>query len=541
MNIPTTSLRAATTKSPSRPQRMPSGRARTARPSVGAHVIVIGAIACVSLALGVFLTVTAAIPIGLGVASGVAFASLAAAIHFRISRPIRSVVSRPNPAAYDRFAERAIDPLQPSGADKDADPMSFPGDVVSPRAIEPSDLAVALLASLSRGAPQSIEPGDTDPPASLSQPRQSLPTANPRSRSETETEFERVDRLVKRLADNVNQVQAMRDAQAADKLMERPHPLPAVVDDELPLEADNELVASINALKRANAVPAPTEPLETELVWPLDVRGQGFEPTLTQRAAILAALNAERIDVYLEPILDLGEQRPQHYEVSIALKTAGGHTIDLADAASDLSGTGLLPLIDQARIARAADMARRLADRGKVGAVFAGLSSETVGDPGFSDTFADSSLTVGAFPGQLVLTLAQAHVATFATADWRTLARLREAGFGFALSDVTALDMDFARLADVGFTFARLDAQTFLEGLPTSGGIVSSADICRHIAGCGLMLIVGGIVEDYQLARIFGFGVVFGQGRLFGGARPTKAEVASAPRAPDNRASMRLQ
>ena len=301
------------------------------------------------------------------------------------------------------------------------------------------------------------------------------------------------------------------------------------------------MVASINALKRANAAPLPTKAPPTSLVWPADARGTGAHQASGQRAAILAALNAERIDVFLEPILDLGDQRPQHYEVSIALKTVGGHTIDLADAASDLSGTGLLPLIDQARISRAADMARRLADRGKAGAVFAGLSGETLGDQGFSDTFSHSSLAVGAFPGQLVLTLPQSHVATFATADWRTLARLRDAGFGFALSDVTTLDMDFAGLADLGFTFARLDAQTFLDGLPTSGGVVPPADICRHMAGSGLMLIVGGIVEDYQLARIFGFGVVFGQGTLFGGPRPTKSETAAASGYSNGHISMRLQ
>ena len=159
--------------------------------------------------------------------------------------------------------------------------------------------------------------------------------------------------------------------------------------------------------------------------------------------------------------------------------------------------------------------------------MFTELNGETLDDASFRDTFATDQFTMGAFPGQLVLTLSQAHVATFTAADWETLARLRDAGFGFALSDVTTLDMNFTQLTAAGFVFARLDAETFLIGLPVAGATVPPTDICRHLAASGLALIVGGIVEDHQLARIFGFGVLLGQGQLFGAPRPVKSDAAS--------------
>ena len=441
--------------------------------------------------------------------------------------------------------------------------QAAPAAAAEPSTVEPSDLALALLASL-RGP---NEPAATPPPkddswswaiaAHLEQPRaqaasaahepETQPVAAP---FEMETEVQRVERLVKRLADNVNQLQAMREAKpaAASAVVSQTaaypdeHQLPLFPQSEDP---GHQLEASINALRRANAsasavapplpLPAPAADMQVAVAAPATAGATFAAPTAVDanaaihRHSILSALNEQRIDVFLEPILDLSEQRPQHYEVSIALRTYGGHTIDLSHAANDLSGTGLLPLIDQARIARAANIARRLAERGKTGAVFTDMTGETLDDSGFQETFANETISVGAFPGQLVLTLPQAHVATFTTADWRTLGRLREAGFGFALSDVTTLDMDFARLTQVGFVFARLDAETFLVGLPTAGHIVPPADICRHLAQCGLMLIVGGIVEDHQLARIFGFGVLFGQGQLFGGARPMKSDAASTP------------
>jgi cyclic-di-GMP phosphodiesterase TipF (flagellum assembly factor) len=101
------------------------------------------------------------------------------------------------------------------------------------------------------------------------------------------------------------------------------------------------------------------------------------------------------------------------------------------------------------------------------------------------------------------------------------------AGFGFALEDVTDLDMDFGRLKAMGFEFVKLDAQVFLEGLPAPDGRVPSSDICRYLSEFGLAVIVGHIEDDWLLARIMGFGVLLGKGTLFGGAKLVKAEVVA--------------
>jgi cyclic-di-GMP phosphodiesterase TipF (flagellum assembly factor) len=102
---------------------------------------------------------------------------------------------------------------------------------------------------------------------------------------------------------------------------------------------------------------------------------------------------------------------------------------------------------------------------------------------------------------------------------------MRDLGFRFALQAVTDLDMDFDSLKTKGFSFVKLDADVFLEGMPAPGGPLPAADICRHLAELGLTLIVGGIDDETKLARIFGFGALLGQGQMFGGPRPVKAEA----------------
>jgi cyclic-di-GMP phosphodiesterase TipF (flagellum assembly factor) len=131
----------------------------------------------------------------------------------------------------------------------------------------------------------------------------------------------------------------------------------------------------------------------------------------------------------------------------------------------------------------------------------------------------------------LVLSFAQSEVRAFTPGQVKALRDLAPLGLRFALEDVVDLNMDFSALKDMGFAFVELAAPAFLDGLPARGGRTPAADICRHLANFGLTLIVGGIDDDWLLARILGFGVLFGKGALFGGPRPVKDEVIASPTA----------
>ncbi len=303
----------------------------------------------------------------------------------------------------------------------------------------------------------------------------------------------------------------------------------AVIADSMPHAPSSQRMVQAAHGASAATVAAAEPPTTTNPSPPRQPTVPAAPPQSPERDEIIAALNAQRIDVFLEPILDIREQKPQHFEVSIALRTAAGASIDLAQAERQLGGTGLLPLIDQSRIVQAAQLADRLAGLGKTGSVLTGVNGETLADDGFKRSFADGQRTIGAFPGHLVLAMPQSAVAHFTEADWQTLTRLRSAGFAYAITDITTLDMDFSFLAARGFVMARLDAVAFLDGLPTEGGVIAPADICRHLATCGLALVVGHIADDQQLARIFGFGVLFGQGQVFGGPRAVNPTAQLPP------------
>jgi cyclic-di-GMP phosphodiesterase, flagellum assembly factor TipF len=248
-------------------------------------------------------------------------------------------------------------------------------------------------------------------------------------------------------------------------------------------------------------------------------------PVNPQLARIVEAVAAERMEVLLEPIHALAEGRARHFEVSVRLLTADGGTVEQDEVARTAQGSGLMPRIDAARMIRAARVARRLGERGRRGSVLATVTGEALTD----ETFLDAAAAQPGSEGQmgLVLSFAQSEVRAFTPGHAEVLGAMAAGGFGFALDEVTDLDMDFGALKAMGFQFVKLDAPVFLDGLPASGGRVPAADICRYLSDFGLTLIVGRIEDDWLLARILGFGVLFGKGALFGGPRLVKDEVAS--------------
>lgn len=269
---------------------------------------------------------------------------------------------------------------------------------------------------------------------------------------------------------------------------------------------------------------APTPP-------PLPNQVRPNDPARNRLAAVAEALERERFDIMLEPILGLGDRRAQHYVVSVRLRDGLGDSVTGFGIERTAPGSGLLPLLDAVKVEGAARVAWRMEDRAKSGALFSQLAGESLVSDRFLNRFADTYRQGDTLSGRLVLSFRQTEVRTFSELQWSTLRDMADLGFRFCLDDITTLDLDFASLAAAGFTFARLDADTFVEGLPIENDIIPAGDICRHFAGLGLTVIVAGIADEAVARRLQSYGVELGHGGLFGGARPVKADVLRNPHA----------
>jgi cyclic-di-GMP phosphodiesterase TipF (flagellum assembly factor) len=369
-------------------------------------------------------------------------------------------------------------------------------------------------------------------------PQQSAAPKPPVAASPRESDVEMIQDAIKRLLQEVNTAEMQGGAGAAGKGDANakpqaragglPNPVPASVQQDGALDGSIEALRLAAQTMRAATLPLTSAPQRPQTAPPAPAAPElpAWAPvpgTSTSVRAIAGAIMAGRIDVALEPIMSLEDQRTRHYEVSIRLRNEAGEPLNPNGEGIELRGTGLLPLFDCANVTRTAAMARRLEERGKPGSLFSAFNGESLTDDRFLGGLAETLHQRASFATQLILAFTQSDVRDFAPSEWDTLADMRSLGFRFALSGVTDLDMDFEDLAESGFTFVKLDAEVFLKGLATSGGHIPASDVCRHLAKLGLTLVVEHIDNEEKLARVFGFGVLLGQGHLFGGPRPVRS------------------
>ena len=451
--------------------------------------------------------------------------------------PPRAPVREAAPAAA-RLPERAAPPplraVPPATAarsdapeaDDDTDDFwSFrPAQPTSREELPP--FVTGRVASTGSNADATLPGRDLAPRAGAATPQQKAATANEPPSLPREADVEVIQDAIKRLLEEVNAAEQLDAGSGAG-----PSP-DASVDhaiEALRMTAGTMRTATAGPRDASLGGPAH-QPQPQPPPLPPFVRGTAPSPRpqspADARARLMAdAISAGRIDVTLEPILGLEDQQTRHYEVCVRLHDHDGNVLDVTPDGPDLRGTGLLPLFDGVRVTRTAAVARRLEERGKAGSVFSAFSGESVADEHFLGELAETLHQRASLATQLVLSFTQSDVRGFSTPEWDSLADMRALGFRFALSHITDLDMDFEALAEQGFAFVKLDASVFLEGLPAPSGHLPSSDVCRHLARHGLALVVEHIDDDDKLARVFGFGVLLGQGQLFGGPRPVRADV----------------
>ena len=501
-----------------------------------ADAFVIFSVTILSLAIGAWFLLRLQLPLWSGTVAALAVYTVLLALHLAVRR---SLLSDPAPADGGGWVSHAMaraeaERAAAGPAAAEAPPRPEAGTVPPPRV---PDEEARRWGQAAVPDPRELGPGRTPDPfhfRPLREPGQAAPAgrtpvAQPqgpgrRAEAPPEVSVEAIQDLIKKLADELNTApggeRAGPKAQSAppDARRARPEPPPARRGEPRP-PAPSEGKSARDV--RPPAWPRAEAPQETGA-------SPAVPPALNPQVGRIAeAVAAQRMEVLLEPIHALAEGRPRHVEISLRLITADGTALEQAEIARAARGTGLMARIDAARMVRTARVARRLGDRGRQGSVLTLVDASSLTDEAF---LACAAAEPGKPTGMnLVLSFAQGEVRTFAPGHVQALKRLASVGLRFALEEMTDLDMDFAALKAMGLEFVKLDAPSFLEGLPgAGGGRVPASDICRLLADFGLTVIVGRIEDDWLLARILGFGVLFGKGTLFGGPKLVKPEVVAA-------------
>jgi cyclic-di-GMP phosphodiesterase TipF (flagellum assembly factor) len=424
-------------------------------------------------------------------------------------------------AALSRHTDQADRPLAPGDAPWPRPPLgtAWPEQLPMPAPDQPEG-AQAFKFRPSRvpyfEGDEAVQP-QAQEPAGEARETGALPS---------EVNVEVIQELIKKLADELNTPHRNDSAEGT------PAAAPDAAPEAMVGRSAAALETAARAMRAGEARPALEPPVaaagDASTWWARDAsQADGPPPINPKLARIAEAVAAERFELLIEPIHALSEGRPRHYEVSMRLLTADGAAVEQSEYTRMAQCSDLLPQIDAARMLRAAHIARRLAERGRQGSVLSAMAGDSITDNGFLDAAAQQTANEGGV--RLVLSFAQSDARAFTAAHAEALGAMAAGGFGFALDDVTDLEMDFGKLKALGFEFVKLDAQVFLDGMQAPGGCVPASDICRYLSEFGLSLIVASIEDDWLLAKVMGFGVLLGKGTLFGGPRLIKADIMAKP------------
>lgn len=231
--------------------------------------------------------------------------------------------------------------------------------------------------------------------------------------------------------------------------------------------------------------------------------------------AVRDALKADRIDIYLQPIVSLPQRKHRFYEVFSRVRAADGSQI-MPDRYLELAEReGLIATIDNLLLVRCIQLIRETERRQHHIGFFSNISAATVGDADFMRQFLQYMAQNQALVPKLVFEMSQEDWSDGNAATRNLLGQLAKLGFRFSMDQVGDLALDVEALVRAEVRYVKLDRALLLD--PDMAPRVAA--LRRRLEGHPVDLIVEKIETENQLIELLDMGIDFGQGYLFGEPR----------------------
>jgi cyclic-di-GMP phosphodiesterase TipF (flagellum assembly factor) len=236
------------------------------------------------------------------------------------------------------------------------------------------------------------------------------------------------------------------------------------------------------------------------------------------------SLETNRVDLYLQPVVNLPQRKIMYYEGLSRLRTEKGEIILPRDYMRVAEPAGMMPTVDNILLFRCIQVVRKLAQRKSKAGVFCNISAFSLLDEDFFPQFVEYMQHNTDLAQHLIFEFSQATVNGAGPVEQASLDALAALGFRFSMDQVSDLRLNPAALHDRNFRFIKVSAETMLEGTHSAGDI-HAADLKELLKRNGIQLIVDKIEQEREVVDVLEFNVDLGQGFLFGEPRPVRDSV----------------
>ncbi|CTQ44896.1 regulatory protein CsrD [Roseibium aggregatum] len=261
------------------------------------------------------------------------------------------------------------------------------------------------------------------------------------------------------------------------------------------------------------------------------------KPNMAMRELITSALNANRVELHLQPIVTLPQRQVKYYEAFTRLRDNGGNLIEASAFIPEAVLSGQIARIDNLLLFRSIQVVRRLTSRNRNAILFCNISSQSLVDETFFPGFLEFVKANQDLADVLVFEFSQDDVAHMGGMELESLSSLFEAGFRFSVDQIADMKMDFNSLAGRGFKYGKLHADYLIGRREAKHGHIHPSDFGDLLHRYGMQLITDHVETESQVLELLDYDVKLAQGNLFSPPRPVRAEVLQGAPAPGPRRS----
>jgi len=258
----------------------------------------------------------------------------------------------------------------------------------------------------------------------------------------------------------------------------------------------------------------------------------GDPPPSRSQAQVLAmvrsAVEENRIDIYLQPMVTLPQRKVRFYEAVTRLRDEKDQILAAEDFIGTAEAAGLIGRIDHMVMLRCIQVLRRLMVRNKDVGVFCNVAAATLGNTATFAQCLDFLEANRALAPSFVLEFKQATFRNLGPTAIENLAALAQRGYRFSIDHVTDLRIEPRELADRGVRYIKVPAALLLDPRQTSTSDIHPSDLSDLLGRFGIDLIAERIEGERAVVDLLDYDVRFGQGFLFAPPRPLRPEGASA-------------
>jgi cyclic-di-GMP phosphodiesterase TipF (flagellum assembly factor) len=244
--------------------------------------------------------------------------------------------------------------------------------------------------------------------------------------------------------------------------------------------------------------------------------------------AVKNAVEENRLDIYLQPMVSLPQRKVRFYEAVTRLRDDKDQILTADDFIGIAEAAGLIGRIDHMVMLRCVQVLRRLMVRNKEVGVFCNIAAATLANPATFTQCLDFLEANRALAPSFVLEFKQATFRNLGPTETEHLAALAQRGYRFSIDHVTDLRIEPRELADRGVRYIKVPAALLLDPRQSSTSDIHPSDLSDLLGRFGIDLIAERIEGERAVVDLLDYDVRFGQGFLFAPPRPLRPEGASA-------------